>query len=45
MSYKNFGALICCSSNGVMKVEQVKNLIDSLAKMGYNLLERCIDDM
>ncbi len=45
MSYKNFGALICCASNGVMKVERVKELIDHLAKMGYNLLELCIDDM
>ncbi len=45
MSYKNFGALICCASNGVMKVERVKDLIDDLAKMGYNLLELCIDDM
>ncbi len=45
MAYKNFGALICCASNGVMKVERVKQLIDYLAKMGYNLLELCIDDM
>ncbi len=45
MAYKNFGALICCASNGVMKVERVKDLIDHLAKMGYNLLELCIDDM
>ncbi len=45
MPCKNFGALICCASNGVMKVEQVKRLIDYLQKMGYNLLELCIDDM
>ena len=45
MGYKNFGAMICCASNGVMKVERVKDLIDNLAKMGYNLLELCIDDM
>ena len=45
MLYKNFGALICCASNGVMKVERVKDLIDNLSKMGYNLLELCIDDM
>ncbi len=45
MAYKNFGALICCASNGVMRVERVKELIDDLAKMGYNLLELCIDDM
>ncbi len=45
MDYKNFGALICCSSNGVMNVERVKVFIDQLSKMGYNLLELCIDDM
>ena len=45
MQYKTFGALICCSSNGVMKVERVKQLVDHLSKMGYNLLELCIDDM
>lgn len=45
MSYKNFGALICCASNGVMNVSSVKRLIDALAKMGYNLLELVIDDM
>ncbi len=45
MPYKNFGALICCASNGVMKVQKVKQFIDCLAKMGYTLLELCIDDM
>lgn len=45
MDFKNFGALICCASNGVMNVEHVKKLMDYLAKMGYNLLELCIDDM
>ena len=45
MEYKTFGALICCSSNGVMKVERVKQLVDHLSKMGYNLLELCIEDM
>lgn len=45
MQYKNFGALICCASNGAMKVERVKDFIDNLSKMGYNLLELCIDDM
>lgn len=28
-----------------MKVDRVKDLIDCLSKMGYNLLELCIDDM
>lgn len=45
MKYKHFGAAICCSSNAVMKVEKVKELIDLLAKMGYNLLEIGIDDL
>ena len=43
--YENFGALICCSSNGVMKVSRVKDLIDKLSLMGYNLLELAIDDI
>ena len=45
MKRRYFGALICCSANGVMRVEQVKKFIDVLAKMGYNLLELCIDDI
>ena len=45
MSEKKFGALICCASNGVMKVERVKSLIVNLEKAGYNLLELCIDDI
>ncbi len=45
MDYRNFGALICCASNGVMNVKSVKRLIDCLSKMGYNLLELCIDDI
>lgn len=45
MKYKHFGAMICCSSNAVMKVETVKEFIDLLAKMGYNLLEIGIDDL
>ena len=45
MKQRYFGALICCSANGVMRVERVKKLIDALSKMGYNLLELCIDDI
>lgn len=45
MSQKRFGALICCASNGVMQVDVVKKLIVALQKMGYNLLELCIDDI
>lgn len=45
MKYKYFGVTICCAANGVVRVERVKKLIDDLAKMGYNLLELCIDDI
>ncbi len=44
MENKRFGALICCSSAGIMKVERVKDFIDKLSMMGYNLLELCTDD-
>lgn len=40
-----FGALISCASNAVMQVKVVKKLILALEKMGYNLLELCIDDL
>ena len=45
MSYKNFGVLLCCASNGVMNVTSVKRMIDKISKMGYNLLELVIDDI
>lgn len=41
---KVFGALICCSSAGIMKPERIKDFIDKLSAMGYNLLELCTDD-
>ena len=44
MKYKHFGILIDCSCNAVMKVSQVKHLIDVMEKMGYDLLELCTDD-
>lgn len=44
MSQKKFGALVSCASNGVPTVESVKRLVLNLEKMGYNLLELCIDD-
>ena len=37
--------MVCCASNGIMKPEKVKELIDLLSVMGYNLLELCIDDI
>ena len=45
MSYKNFGVLLCCASNGVMNVASVKRMVDEISKMGYNLLELVIDDI
>lgn len=45
MKFRNFGAHICCASNGVMNVEHVKKLIDYLSKMGYTMLELGIDDI
>lgn len=38
MKYEYFGAAIDCCG-GVMKVDKIKEFIDVLAKMGYNLLE------
>ena len=45
MSLNKIGALVCCASNGVMKPTVVKKLVDILEKIGYNLLELCIDDL
>ncbi len=45
MNYNRFGVLIDCSANGVMKVEQIKRLIDTISKMGYNFLEIGMDDV
>ncbi len=42
---QRFGVMICCSTSAVMKVERVKTLMDEMQKMGYNLLEMCIDDI
>lgn len=44
MAQKKFGALVSCASNGVLTVDSVKRLVLNLEKMGYNLLELCIDD-
>ena len=41
---KRFGVMMDCSRNAVMKVEQVKKMIDCLAKMGYNALELYTED-
>lgn len=41
----NFGAMVCLASNGVLRVDRAKDLIDKLAMMGYTFLELCIDDL
>ncbi|MBO5480402.1 MAG: beta-N-acetylhexosaminidase [Clostridia bacterium] len=44
MQYQRFGVMLDMSRNAVMKVEQVKRMIDCLAKMGYNTLELYCED-
>ncbi|MBR5438706.1 MAG: beta-N-acetylhexosaminidase [Clostridia bacterium] len=44
MNYKYFGVMLDCSRNAVMKVSEVKKMIDVLAKMGYNALELYTED-
>ncbi len=41
---KRYGVMIDCSRNAVMKVSEVKKLIDCLEKMGYNALELYTED-
>ena len=43
-TYEHFGVMVDASRNAVMKVEQLKHLIDCLAKMGYNTLELYTED-
>ncbi len=42
--YKRFGVMIDCSRNGVMRVEQIKRLLNYLQKMGYNGLGLYMED-
>lgn len=42
--YKHFGVMLDMSRNGVMRIEEVKNLIAYLEKMGYNMLELYTED-
>lgn len=44
MDFQRFGVMLDVSRNGVMKVEQVKRMIDCLAKMGYTMLELYCED-
>ena len=44
MKYRHFGVMLDCSRNAVMKVGEVKRMIDYLSKMGYNCLELYTED-
>ncbi|MBO5240506.1 MAG: beta-N-acetylhexosaminidase [Clostridia bacterium] len=44
MKYDHFGVMLDCSRNAVMKVSEVKRMIDHLKKMGYNTLELYTED-
>ncbi len=37
-AYRHFGVMLDCSRNAIMRVDEVKNFIDIIAKMGYNTL-------
>ena len=43
-TYKHFGIMLDCSRNAVMKVSELKNMIDCLQKMGYNCLQLYTED-
>lgn len=43
-NFRRFGIMLDVSRNGVLKVEQVKSLIDDMQKMGYNCLELYMED-
>lgn len=44
MDYKHFGVMLDCSRNAVMKVSEVKKMIDLLSKMGYDTLQLYTED-
>ena len=44
VEYKRFGVMVCCAGAGAMRVDRVKKFIDVMEKMGYDLLELCMDD-
>lgn len=43
-NYQNFGVMLDCSRNAVMKPTEVMHFIDYLTKMGYNTLELYTED-
>ncbi len=42
--FRHFGVMLDCSRDAVMRVSEVKNMIDCLQKMGYNTLELYTED-
>ena len=44
IKYEHFGVMLDCSRNAVLKVSEVKHMIDLLSKMGYNTLELYTED-
>ncbi|MBQ7924549.1 MAG: beta-N-acetylhexosaminidase [Clostridia bacterium] len=42
--FRHFGVMLDCSRDAVMKVGEVKHMIDCLHKMGYNTLELYTED-
>lgn len=44
MAVKNFGVLLDCSRNAVMKTENILRFVDKIKKLGYNLLELYTED-
>ncbi len=44
IEYENFGVMLDCSRNGVMKPAVVKKMIDYISAMGYNTLELYTED-
>ncbi len=44
MKYERFGVMLDCSRNAVMKVSEIKHMIDCLQKMGYDTLELYTED-
>ncbi len=45
MEYTHFGVMLDCSRAAVMKVSEVKRMIDCLQKMGYNTLQLYTEDV
>ena len=43
-TYEHFGVMLDMSRNAVMKVSRVKQMMDYLAKMGYNTLSLYCED-